>query len=193
MKSGFSLPSSRKRFSANRPLPSPVRLMVLRYCLGMIMSVSTLIIFSGAATPSSVVNLSMSLPRSQSESLCLMTRLVLCQVQGSCTRRAPRHSAHARLDCGHVVVGEAEMVTDFVHEDVGDDRPQRLVVLGPVVEDRPAVEPHHVGHLSGRAVRAKRQANALEQAEQVEFRLRAQFVPRLLGREVLHPDDEALA
>src|ERR1700723_4362420 len=32
--------------------------MVLRYCFGMIMSVSTLMIFSGAATPSSVVNLS---------------------------------------------------------------------------------------------------------------------------------------
>src|ERR1700751_3135979 len=32
--------------------------MVFRYCLGMIMSVSTLMIFSGAATPSSVVNLS---------------------------------------------------------------------------------------------------------------------------------------
>src|SRR5277367_2560727 len=32
--------------------------MVFRYCLGMIMSVSTLIIFSGAATPSSTVNFS---------------------------------------------------------------------------------------------------------------------------------------
>src|SRR5262245_33823832 len=32
--------------------------MVFKYCLGMIMSVSTLIAFSGAATPSSVVNLS---------------------------------------------------------------------------------------------------------------------------------------
>src|SRR5215813_12422349 len=39
-------------------MPSPVRLMVLRYCLGMIMSVSTLIICNGAATPSSLVNLS---------------------------------------------------------------------------------------------------------------------------------------
>src|SRR3954454_20674874 len=54
------MPSARKRFSENRPLPSPVRLMVLRYCLGMIMSVSTLIIFKGAATPSSLVNLSIS-------------------------------------------------------------------------------------------------------------------------------------
>ncbi len=34
-----------------QPLPRPVRLMVLRYCLGMIMSVSTLMIRSGAATP----------------------------------------------------------------------------------------------------------------------------------------------
>src|SRR3974390_2533846 len=32
--------------------------MVLRHCLGMIMSVSTLMIFSGAATPSSLVNFS---------------------------------------------------------------------------------------------------------------------------------------
>ena len=34
--------------------------MVFRYYFGMIMSVSTLMIFRGAATPSSVVNLSMT-------------------------------------------------------------------------------------------------------------------------------------
>ena len=32
--------------------------MVFKYCLGMIMSVSTLMIFKGAATPSRVVNFS---------------------------------------------------------------------------------------------------------------------------------------
>jgi hypothetical protein len=32
--------------------------MVFKYCFGMIMSVSTLMIFKGAATPSSVVNFS---------------------------------------------------------------------------------------------------------------------------------------
>ena len=42
----------------NRPVPRPVRLIVFRYCFGMIMSVSTLMIRSGAATPSSTVNLS---------------------------------------------------------------------------------------------------------------------------------------
>src|ERR1700733_140146 len=34
--------------------------MVLRYCLGMIASVSTLIVFSGAATPSTTVNFSIA-------------------------------------------------------------------------------------------------------------------------------------
>src|SRR5262249_49068200 len=34
---------------------------------------------------------------------------------------------------------------------------------------------------------------ALEQAEQIEFGLRAQFIQHLLGREILHSDDEALA
>src|SRR5690348_8135313 len=36
--------------------------MVLRYCLGMILSVSTLIIGSGAATPVSVVNFCIARP-----------------------------------------------------------------------------------------------------------------------------------
>src|SRR6476646_922477 len=58
MKSGFSLPSSLERCSEKSPLPRPVRLMVFKYCFGMIMSVSTLMIFKGAATPSRVVNFS---------------------------------------------------------------------------------------------------------------------------------------
>src|SRR6185312_15028052 len=41
-----------------RAEPSPVRLIVLRYCLGMIMSVSTLMIGIGAATPVSWLNFS---------------------------------------------------------------------------------------------------------------------------------------
>ena len=58
-KSGFSEPSSFKRMSRNRPRASPVRSTVLRNCLGMIMSVSTLIMGKGAATPVRVVNLCM--------------------------------------------------------------------------------------------------------------------------------------
>ena len=65
------------------------------------------------------------------------------------------------------------MVADLVHQHVGDDGAERLVVLGPVVEDRPAIEPDHVRHLHRRAFGAERQADALEQAEQVELGLGA--------------------
>ena len=40
------------------------------------------------------------------------------------------------------------MMADLVHEDVGDEVAEGFLVLGPVVEDRPAVEPDHVGELS---------------------------------------------
>ncbi len=58
-KSGFSSPSGVKRISSNRFAPRPVRRIVFRNCLGMIMSVSTLINGMGAAMPVRVVNLSM--------------------------------------------------------------------------------------------------------------------------------------
>ena len=84
-------------------------------------------------------------------------------------------------------------MADLVHQDVGDDRAQGLVVLGPVIQDRTAVEPDHVGHLSRYAFRTKRQADALEQAEQIELALRAQVVEHLVGRKILDPDDQILA
>mmetsp|Transcript_1486 Transcript_1486/g.6500 ORF Transcript_1486/g.6500 Transcript_1486/m.6500 type:complete len:301 (-) Transcript_1486:1289-2191(-) len=59
-KSGRSAPSfsESKRSSKKAETPRPVRLMVLRNCFGMIMSVSTFWMSSLAAMPFSVVNLS---------------------------------------------------------------------------------------------------------------------------------------
>src|SRR5260370_30001054 len=125
--------------------------MVLRNCLGMIMSVSTLIIWSGAATPSRTVNL--SIYQSCSVSICMRRAFIL---NGG---GAEGPSRNARLDGVHVVVRQAEMVADLVHQHMGDDRPQRLLVLAPIIEDRPAVEPDHVRHLHRRAVLAERQAD----------------------------------
>src|SRR5438552_2389260 len=85
-------------------------------------------------------------------------------------------SLHARFDRFHVGVGEAEMVADLVHEHMGHDRAERLVVLRPVEQDWHAIEPHHVGHLHRRAFRLEWQAHALEQAEQVVLRLRLELV-----------------
>jgi hypothetical protein len=63
-------------------------------------------------------------------------------------------------------------------------------VLGPVIEDRPAVEPDHVRHLHRVALGAERQAHALEQAEQVEIALGTHGVEHLIAREIVDLDDQ---
>src|ERR1041384_1497212 len=106
----------------------------------MIMSVSTLIIFSGAATPSSLTNLSMTDLDPAAVMAGRGTR-----VKGSRRRDCRRDVSFVRVsspfDRLHVGVRQAEMVADLVHQHVRDDRAQRVVVLGPVVEDRTAIEP----------------------------------------------------
>lgn len=61
-----------------------------------------------------------------------------------------RCSAPGCLDRLHVLVGEAEMMAYLVHEDVGDDGAKRFVVLRPVVQDGPTVEPDAVRECAGR-------------------------------------------
>src|SRR6185295_16486337 len=69
----------------------------------------------------------------------------------------------------HIVIRHSEMMPDLVHQHMGDDRAERIVVLGPVIEDRAAVEPDHVWHLHRRAFRAERQPDAMKQPEDVEL------------------------
>ncbi len=65
--------------------------------------------------------------------------LVGCRVPQS----AQRHSLLI-LNGFHVVVAHAEMVADFVDQDMADQIGQILAGLAPVIEDRPAVEKDHV-------------------------------------------------
>ncbi len=64
---------------------------------------------------------------------------------------APRRSARRCLDRLHVLVRKAEMVPDLVHQHVRDEVAKGFLVLGPVVQQRHAVEPDHVGELPGEA------------------------------------------
>ena len=93
----------------------------------------------------------------------------------------------------HVIVGEAEMMADLVHQHMRDDGTERLVVLGPIVQDRTAVEPDHVRHLHGRAFRPEWQAYALEQAKQIELSLRLHVIENLVSRKILDMDHETFA
>lgn len=40
----------------------------------------------------------------------------------------------------HGLIGKAEVVADLVNEDVTHDRAQRVLVLGPVIQNRAAIE-----------------------------------------------------
>src|SRR5215475_11247772 len=107
--------------------------MVFRYCLGMIMSVSTLMIFRGAATPSSVVNFSIdALP---GRKLGEKGRLVPLIYPDRGRLQRPKNAilSSGRLNRLHIGVGQAEMVADLVDQHVADDVAERLLVLGPVV------------------------------------------------------------
>src|SRR5438105_1448590 len=61
-KSGLSEPSSRYRQSLNRNSPNPVRSTRFRNCFGIIWSVSTFALSSGATTPVTFVNDSILIP-----------------------------------------------------------------------------------------------------------------------------------
>src|SRR5690606_9127187 len=81
-----------------------------------------------------------------------------------------------RFDRLHVRIREAEVVADLVDQNVGDDGPERLVVLGPVVEDGPAIEKDRIRHASTlRGRNVGRQADTGEEAKKIERTLDAEF------------------
>ncbi len=49
------------------------------------------------------------------------------------------------LDPFHIPVGQAEMMADFMYEHMCNNGLKRLVVFGPIIQDRPSVEPDPVG------------------------------------------------
>ena len=73
------------------------------------------------------------------------------------------------------------------------DMAERLLVLGPIVQDRPPVEPDHVGQPRNVLAALLRQPHALKQPEQVELALRLHLVEDLVGREIVDTDDHPLA
>ena len=72
------------------------------------------------------------------------------RLRPSVAARSPG-SVRLGFDCLHVGVGKAEMVADLMDQHVGNDGAERVLMLTPIVEDWPAVEPDHVGHLHRRA------------------------------------------
>ena len=95
----------------------------------------------------------------------IATLVAAAQACGACREELPRVS----LDRLHIGVRQPEMVADLMDQDVTDDMAQRFLMLGPVIQDRPPVEPDHVGQAGDVLIALLWQADALEQAEQVEL------------------------
>ncbi len=86
------------------------------------------------------------------------------------------------------------MMANFVHQNMRDDRAQGILSVTPEVEQRPAIEPDHVGQFAGFLDRAALgEAPAAKEAEQVELALGAHLVERLVIREVDDLNDETVA
>src|ERR1051326_1858477 len=90
----------------------------------------------------------------------------------------------------HIIIRQPEVMPDLMHQDMGDNRAERFVMLGPIVEDGPAVEPDHIRHMRRRTFGTERQADALEQAEDIELAAQTHFVEHLVGWEILDLDHE---
>ena len=73
-------------------------------------------------------------------------------------------------------------------EDVSDDVAQRLIVLGPVVENRPPVEADTVRQFAGFHCETLRDASALKEAEQVERRFQRHVLEYVVVWEILDLD-----
>lgn len=81
------------------------------------------------------------------------------------------------------------MMSDLMNENMGHDRTQCFVTIGPEVENRPAIEEHHIGKLSCSADPLLSEADTLEQTHEVESILDAEMVENLIGRKLLYPDN----
>lgn len=83
------------------------------------------------------------------------------------------------------------MMGDLVDEHVADDVAQCLLVIGPVIEDRPAIEEDHIGERACAAeLLAMGKPHAVEQAEQLEFIPGLHGLEDVVRRKIRDPDDD---
>ena len=92
------------------------------------------------------------------------------------------------------MIGEIGVGFAVVFEQSFDERCRvRRLLSGPLVEQRPAVQEHHVGALRHVGDALSVETHALVEAGEVERILDLHGVQDLVGGEILDADDEALA
>src|SRR5262245_60684598 len=81
------------------------------------------------------------------------------------------------------------MVADLVHQDMGDYGAERFLVLGPIIENRPPVEEHHVGHRGDVGHALARKIDPGIEPEQIERRFDAERMEHVVGGKFLDADE----
>jgi hypothetical protein len=86
------------------------------------------------------------------------------------------------------------VMAKFMNQHVGHDFSERVIRLSPVIEDRPAVKPDHIGKLPGcgRCSRLRPAAPA-KQAQKVEFARAVHGVERFIVGKILDADHDSFA
>ena len=79
-------------------------------------------------------------------------------------------------------------MSDLMNENMGHDCTQCFMMIGPIVENRPAVEIYHVGKLPRPAGDLMGESHALKKAEELKRILDAESVEDIVGSQVLDPD-----
>jgi hypothetical protein len=70
-------------------------------------------------------------------------------------------------------------MAELVHQDVRHDVAEGFFVLGPVIEDRTAIEPDGIGHAAGRGRHALvGHPDTAEEAHEIELGLDAELIER---------------
>ena len=58
------------------------------------------------------------------------------------------------FDHPHILIGKSEMVTNFMHENMSNNRVQRDLTSRPKIEDRIPIEKNPIWQVSGRRISA---------------------------------------
>ena len=86
--------------------------------------------------------------------------------------RGTSHKPYTLLtafDHPHILIGKSEMVTNFMHQNMSNNRIQRELTSRPKIEDRIPIEKNPIGQVSGRRILCLKLGATVKCTQNTEF------------------------
>jgi hypothetical protein len=86
--------------------------------------------------------------------------------------RGTSHKPYTLLtafDHPHILIGKSEMVTNFMHQNMSNNRIQRDLTSRPKIEDRIPIEKNPIGQVSGRRILCLKLGATVKCTQNTEF------------------------